>query len=312
MLTQIVNSFREYYWQQVPTLDARKLLEEKDRQDTFSIKLDGENAVMLDFSKENIDEEGLKFFDAVLKDRNVIAKKKAMFAGHKVNFTEEKPALHTALRAGLDSLDIDGVDVAKEIKEVRSKVAKVAQEIREGKRIGSTGKKFKCILNVGIGGSLLGLKSAYYALSGTKELSKRDDILCMKFIANVDPADFATETRGLDWETTLVVVSSKSFTTIETTLNMKLVKHQIISAIQKADSSISADEIVAKHFLASTAKAATAAQAGIPEDSCFKFWDWVGGRFSVNSKLIRFLVHAVSFPWPLLWVLMSWISSSQE
>jgi glucose-6-phosphate isomerase len=288
MLSQIVNSFREYYWQQVSSLDARRLLEEKDRQDKFSIKLDGDNAVFLDFSKENIDEEGLKFFEAVMKDRNVEAKKKAMFDGQNVNFTEDKPAFHIALRAGLESKDIGGVDVAKEIKEVRSKVAEITQEIRDGKRTGSTGKKFSCILNIGIGGSLLGLKSAYLALSGAKELAKREDILEMRFIANVDPADFVTQTKGINWESTLVVVSSKTFTTIETILNMNLVREQIVSSIQKIDSSLKADDIIAKQFLASTANPTNAAKAGIPEDSCFKFWDWVGGRFSVRKNNLGF------------------------
>ena len=106
----------------------------------------------------------------------------------------------------------------------------------------------------------------------------------MRFIANVDPSDFGTQVRGIDWESTLVVVSSKSFTTIETSLNMKLVKQQLITAIQKADSSASVDSIIAKHMLASTANPDNAAKAGIPAESCFKFWDWVGGRFSVSNE----------------------------
>lgn len=283
MLTQIVNSFRAYYWQQVPSLDVRHLLQDRDRTLEFCIKAGGDTPVMLDFTKENIDQEGIKFFDAVWKDRNVEGKKQAMFAGQKINFTEGKPALHTALRAEHDSFVVDGVDVGKEIKEVRAKIASIAQDIREGKRVGVTGKKFKCILNIGIGGSLLGLKSAYCALCGAKELAGRDDILSMRFVANVDPTDFAMETRDLDWETTLVIISSKSFTTMETTLNMNLVKQQMVAALKKINSNISPESIFAKHFLASTANSQNALKSGIPVESCFKFWDWVGGRFSVVS-----------------------------
>lgn len=281
MLAQIVQSFRGYFYQQIPNLDLRNLLKDPKRTENFCIKLEGPNPVLLDFSKENIDEEGFKFFQEVWKDRNVENKIGALFVGQKVNFTEGKPALHTALRANKDSLIIDGVDVAKEIREVRNKVAKFAQEVRDGKRVGATGKKFSCILNIGIGGSLLGIKSAFTALSGAKELANRKDIFCMKFIANVDPADFAIETRHVDWETTLVIISSKSFTTMETTLNMNLVREALVANLQKIDPSLDADAIFNKHLLASTANHVQAAKSGIPAESCFKFWDWVGGRFSV-------------------------------
>lgn len=295
MLAQIVQSFRSYFWQQVPNLDLRNLLKDPKRNQDFSIKLEGPNPVFLDFSKENIDQEGFKFFQEVWKDRNLENKIGAMFAGQKVNFTEGKPVLHTALRADKDSLVVDGVDVAKEIKEVRNQIAKIAQEIREGKKVGATGKKFSCILNIGIGGSLLGLKSAYTALCGTKELANKKDILCMKFIANVDPTDFAMETRHIDWESTLVIVSSKSFTTMETTLNMNLVKEALAESLLKADSSLSKDVIFNKHILASTANHQVAMKAGIAQESCFKFWDWVGGRFSVCFFYFRFQAHVASF-----------------
>lgn len=293
MLAQIVQSFRGYFWQQIPNLDLRNLLRDPKRYENFCIRLEGPNPVLLDFSKENIDVEGFKFFAEVWKDRNIENKIGAMFAGQKVNFTEGKPALHTALRANKESLIVDGVDVAKEIHQVRSKVAHFAQEVRDGKRVGSTGKKFKCILNIGIGGSLLGLKSAYTALCGAKELAHRKDIFSMRFIANVDPSDFAIETRDLDWESTLIIVSSKSFTTMETTLNMNLVKEALVAHIQKVDSSLSADVIFNKHILASTANEQVAVKSGIAADSCFKFWDWVGGRFSVNFLNSRFRVPAV-------------------
>lgn len=282
MLAQIVQSFRGYFWQQIPNLDVRNLLKDPKRYEDFCITLDGPNPVMLDFSKENIDQEGFKFFQEVWKDRNLENKIGAMFAGQKVNFTEGKPALHTALRANKESLVVDGVDVAKEIKQVRSKIAQFAQEIRDGKRVGATGKKFTCILNIGIGGSLLGLKSAYTALCGAKELAHKSDIMCMKFIANVDPADFAMETRHIDWESTLVIVSSKSFTTMETTLNMNLVKEALIANLQKIDKGLTANAVFSKHLLASTAKEDVAIKSGIAPDAVFKFWDWVGGRFSVG------------------------------
>lgn len=282
MLAQIVQSFRGYFWQQIPNLDVRMLLKDPKRYEDFCITLDGPNPVMLDFSKENIDQEGFKFFQEVWKDRNLENKIGAMFAGQKVNFTEGKAALHTALRANKESLVIDGVDVAKEIKQVRDKIAKFAQEIRDGKRVGATGKKFTCILNIGIGGSLLGLKSAYTALCGAKELAHKQDILCMKFIANVDPADFAMQTRHIDWESTLVIVSSKSFTTMETTLNMNLVKEALVANLQKIDKGLTAEAVFGKHILASTVREDVAVKSGISPDACFKFWDWVGGRFSVG------------------------------
>jgi glucose-6-phosphate isomerase len=107
----------------------------------------------------------------------------------------------------------------------------------------------------------------------------------MRFIANVDPTDFAMETRNLDWESTLVIISSKSFTTMETALNMNLVKQQMSAALQKLNPSLTSEAIFAKHFLASTANFQNALKAGIPDESCFKFWDWVGGRFSVTYFL---------------------------
>lgn len=282
MLAQIVQSFRGYFWQQVPNLDIRTLLRDPKRYENFCIKLEGPNPVMLDFTKENIDQEGFKFFQEVWNDRNVETKIGAMFSGQKINFTEGKPALHTALRANRDSMIVDGVDVAKEIREVRVKVAQFAQEVRAGQRTGATGKKFNTILNIGIGGSLLGLKSAYTALCGAKELTnKGSEIFGMKFIANVDPTDFAMETRHLDWESTLVIVSSKSFTTMETTLNMNLVKEALAGHLLTIDSSLKPDVIFAKHLLASTANDQEAMKAGLSAESCFKFWDWVGGRFSV-------------------------------
>ena len=281
MLAQIVQSFRGYFFQQISNLDVRNLLKDPKRYEDFCITLEGPNPVMLDFSKENINEDGFKFFAEVWKDRNLENKIGAMFAGQKINFTEGKPALHTALRANKESLVIDGVDVAKEIKQVRSKIAQVAQEIRDGKRVGATGKKFTCILNIGIGGSLQGLKSAYTALCGAKELAHKSDIMCMKFVANVDPADFAMETRHLDWESTLVIISSKSFTTVETTLNMNLVKEALIANLQKIDKSLTANAVFSKHILASTANEEMAVKSGIASEACFKFWNWVGGRFSV-------------------------------
>lgn len=300
MLPQIVQSFRGYFFQQIPNLDVRNLLKDPKRYENFCIKLEGPNPVMLDFTKENIDQEGFKFFQEVWKDRNIENKIGAMFAGQKVNFTEGKPVLHTALRANRESLIVDGVDVAKEIKQVRNKIAQFAQEVRDGKRLGATGKKITCILNIGIGGSLLGLKSAYTALCGAKELVHKKDILCMKFIANVDPADFAIETRHLDWESTLVIISSKSFTTMETTLNMNLVREALVFNIQKANPSLKADEIFGKHLLASTANDQQAAKSGIPPESCFKFWDWVGGRFSVNFIYPRYLAHVEFYLWQSL------------
>ena len=171
-----------------------------------------------------------------------------------------------------------------EIHQVREKVKKFANEVREGSRVGITGKPIKTILNIGIGGSLLGLKSTYEGMQACEDVRlAKQPILNMRFIANVDPADFGLRTDGLDVETTLVIISSKSFTTMETALNLALVKEWFLSSMKSLHPEIKSEDVFARHFLASTANPALASKAGFSEDSIFKFWDWVGGRYSVSS-----------------------------
>lgn len=172
----------------------------------------------------------------------------------------------------------------KEILEVRAKVRSFSQEIRSGQRKGATGKTFDRVLNIGIGGSLLGLLSAYEALKSCADvLKKGDHVLPMNCISNVDPADFGLQIKDCNPQTVLVIISSKSFTTMETCLNLNLVKEWLLNEYKTIDPTLDEETILKKHLVASTSNVEAAKKSGFEESNIFKFWDWVGGRYSVFS-----------------------------
>lgn len=284
MITAITKEFKDYYLKNQAQLTLRNLLATPNRGQKFSVQLDTPSPLLFDFSKENLDDGCFERFQKIFDSAQLQSKIDGLGKGEKVNFTENKPALHSACRTKAESFIIDGVDVAKEVHGVRSQISTFSEEIRSGKRLGVTGKHFDSILNIGIGGSLLGLKSSYEGLKACEDVrAKKQNIFSMRCIANVDPADFGLTVEGVDPETTLVIISSKSFTTMETALNLALVKEWLVKGLQAKNSALTAEEICKKHLLASTANPAVAAKAGFPEDCVFKFWDWVGGRYSVSS-----------------------------
>src|SRR6185312_455877 len=198
----------------------------------------------------------------------------AMFAGNKINVTEQRAVLHIALRAPKGAqIFLDGVDVVPEVHAVLDKMAEFVKQIRSGAWKGHTGKKIRNVVNIGIGGSDLGPVMAYEAL---KFYSQRD--LTFRFVSNVDGTDFAEAVRDLDAEETLFLVASKTFTTLETMTNAHTARDWSLAKLGD-------EKAVAKHFVAISTNAKEVAKFGIDTENMFGFWDWVGGRYSMDSAI---------------------------
>ncbi len=229
----------------------------------------------LDFSKNRITDETVMLLGELARQRGVEARREAMFAGEHVNVSEDRAVLHVALRMPRNrSLLVDGVDVVKEVHETLERMGRFAERIRSGEWVGHTGRPIRNVVNVGIGGSDLGPTMAYEAL---KHYSRRE--LTCRFVSNVDGTDFAEATRDLDPAETLFVISSKTFTTLETMTNAG-------SAREWALAGLGGDEAaVAKHFVAVSTNADEVAKFGIDTENMFGFWEWVGGRYSMDSAI---------------------------
>jgi len=198
----------------------------------------------------------------------------AMFTGERINTSEDRPVLHTALRAPRGSgVMVDGRDVTQGIHDVLDRFTAFAEAVRAGTWTGYTGRRIRAVVNLGIGGSDLGPRMAALALRGSSPRA-----LDVRFVANVDPSDFAEATRDLDPAETLFVVCSKTFTTLETLANAHAARHWCVSAL-------GADVAVARHFAAVSTNASAVAEFGIAPDNMFGFWDWVGGRYSLWSAV---------------------------
>ena len=209
----------------------------------------------------------------------------AMFAGEHVNPTEDRAVLHTALRRPTrDRLEVDGTDVVPEVHDVLRRVYEFAEKVRDGRWTGATGERIRTVVNIGIGGSDLGPVMAYEALA-----PYRQDGLECRFISNIDPTDAATTLAGLDPASTLFIVSSKTFGTLETLTNARLCRAWLLDGLTGADDK----EAVAKHFVAVSTALDKVADFGIDPDNAFGFWDWVGGRYSVDSAIGTSLVVAI-------------------
>ena len=228
----------------------------------------------LDYSKHRVTDETLKLLLALAAEAGVEKKRDAMFAGEKINITEGRAVLHTALRPPRDAvIMVDGKNVVPDVHEVLDRMGEFADQIRAGKWLGYTGKPIKNIVNIGIGGSDLGPVMAYEAL---KHYSQRD--LTLRFVSNVDGTDIAEKTRDLDPAETLFIVSSKTFTTQETMTNARTARQWLLSALKD-------DAAVARHFVAVSTNAAEVQKFGIDTANMFGFWDWVGGRYSMDSAI---------------------------
>lgn len=237
----------------------------------LSVEFDG---IFADFSKNRITRQTITLLGELARECGVVQSVEKMFAGEKINSTENRAVLHTALRRSAnDSVIVDGKNIISEIHESLNKIKTFSEEIREGKRRGFTGKLFTDIVNIGIGGSDLGPKLVCNAL---KFYSKRN--LTAHFVSNVDSTHLVETLRTLNPETTLFVVSSKTFTTEETMTNARSARAWfLLSEATEAD--------VQKHFVAVSTNFTATAQFGINPENVFVFWDWVGGRYSLWSAI---------------------------
>jgi len=229
----------------------------------------------LDFSKNRITDETLMLLGGLAHQRGVEARREAMFRGERINVSEDRAVLHVALRMPRErSLIVDGEDVVKQVHETLDRMAAFCERVRSGEWRGHTGKPIRNVVNVGIGGSDLGPVMAYEAL---RHYSKRE--MTFRFVSNVDGTDFAESTRDLDPEETLFVISSKTFTTLETMTNAHTAREWALAGLGGDE------EAVAKHFAAVSTNAEEVGKFGIDTDNMFGFWEWVGGRYSMDSAI---------------------------
>src|SRR6266404_1261577 len=231
--------------------------------------------VYLDYSKNRINDETLRLLIALAEQSGLRARIDAMFRGERINITENRAALHVALRAPRGaSIIVDGKNVVPEVHAVLGKMADFADRVRHGQWKGHSGKRIRNIVNIGIGGSDLGPVMAYEAL---KYYSDR--AMTFRFVSNVDGSDFAEAVRGLDPAETLFVVSSKTFTTLETMTNAHTARDWLLAGLEGDE------ESVASHFVAVSTNAQKVSEFGIDTANMFGFWDWVGGRYSMDSAI---------------------------
>ena len=230
--------------------------------------------VFLDYSKNRVTDETMTLLLRLAEQSGLAERVEAMFTGEKINVTEQRAVLHVALRAPRsEQIFVDGVDVVPEVHAVLDRMTRFANDIRDGKWLGHTGQTINAVVNIGIGGSDLGPVMAYEAL---RHYSRRD--ITFRFVSNVDGTDFVEAVRDLDPARTLFIVSSKTFTTLETMTNAH-------SARQWAVDTLGDESAVARHFVAVSTNADAVREFGIDTGNMFGFWDWVGGRYSMDSAI---------------------------
>ncbi|MDI5967346.1 glucose-6-phosphate isomerase [Streptantibioticus silvisoli] len=237
----------------------------------------------IDYSKHLITDETLELLRALAEVRDVAGLREAMFRGEKINATEDRAVLHTALRAPADAVvEVDGHNVVPDVHAVLEKMAGFADRVRSGAWTGHTGKRIRTVVNIGIGGSDLGPAMAYEVL---KPYTARE--LGFRFVSNVDGADLHEAVRDLDPAETLFIIASKTFTTIETITNATAARRWLLAGLGGDDAA------VAKHFVALSTNAEKVSGFGIDTDNMFGFWDWVGGRYSFDSAIGLSLMIAI-------------------
>src|SRR6202020_986897 len=230
--------------------------------------------IYLDYSKNRVTDETLALLVELAEETGVPERRDAMFRGEHINVSENRAVLHTALRLpATATLVVDGQDVVADVHAVLARMRDFADRVRSGEFKGYTGKRIKNVINVGIGGSDLGPVMAYQAL---KHYSTRD--ITFRFVSNVDSTDFVEATRDLNADETLFIISSKTFGTLETLTNATSARDWVTSALGSQDA-------VAKHFVAVSTNAERVAKFGIDTANMFGFWDWVGGRYSMDSAI---------------------------
>ena len=262
----------EAHHKRIASRHLRELFaEDPDRGTRLRAQAEG---LYLDYSKNRITDETVRLLIALAHESGLAERRDQMLRGEHINVSEDRAVLHVALRMPENtSLVVDGVDVVREVHEVLRHMATFCNEVRSGTWRGHTGKTIKNIVNIGIGGSDLGPVMAYEAL---RFYSQRD--LNFRFVSNVDASDFVEAVRDLDAEETLFIVSSKTFTTLETLTNAQSARKWIIERLGDPDA-------VSKHFVAVSTNAEKVAAFGIDTANMFGFWDWVGGRYSMDSAI---------------------------
>ncbi len=256
----------------VKDLHLRTLFaDDPGRAERFSAEGAG---LFLDYSKNRITDETLRLLLRLADERGVTKRRDAMFAGEMINTTERRAALHVALRAPRGTrIEVDGADVVPDVHRVLDAMAKFAERLRSGEFTGHTGKRIRNVVNIGIGGSYLGPEMAYRALRPFS-----DRAMTFRFVANVDGADFNEATLDLDAAETLFIVSSKTFTTLETMTNAATARAWLVKKL-------GSEAAVAKHFVAVSTNLPGVTKFGIDAANTFGFWDWVGGRYSMDAAI---------------------------
>ena len=256
----------------IKDVHLRKLFaDDPGRADRFTVEGAG---IVLDYSKNRITDETMQLLLHLAEERKVAARRDAMFRGDKINTTEKRAVLHVALRAPRGTvIEVDGHNVVPDVHAVLDRMADFADKVRSGAWTGHTGKRIKNVINVGIGGSYLGPEMAYLALRPFSDRS-----MTFRFISNVDGAAFTEATHDLDPAETLFIISSKTFTTLETMTNAATARAWVVDKLGD-------EKAVAKHFVADSTNTAGVEKFGIDTSHMFEFWDWVGGRYSMDSAI---------------------------
>jgi glucose-6-phosphate isomerase len=260
------------HFQQIKDRHLRQLFaEDPQRGERLTAEAAG---IFFDYSKNRITDETLRLLLALAEESGLRERIDAMFRGEKINVTENRAVLHVALRAPKGaSIVVDGEDVVPRVHAVLDKMAEFSDRVRSGAWTGFTGKRIRNVINIGIGGSDLGPVMAYEAL---KQYSERS--LTFRFVSNVDGTDFAEATLDLDPAETLFIVASKTFTTLETMTNARTARAWVLRALGD-------EAAIAKHFVALSTNAEEVEKFGIDTANMFEFWDWVGGRYSMDSAI---------------------------
>jgi glucose-6-phosphate isomerase len=263
----------ETHYAQLKDVHLRTLFaQDPERGERLTVEAAG---IYLDYSKHRITDETLSHLVRLAEETGLRARIDAMFRGEKINLTEDRAVLHVALRAPKGaSIVVDGVNVVPEVHAVLDRMADFCNRVRGGEWTGHTGKRIRTVINIGIGGSDLGPVMAYEAL---KSFSDRG--MSFRFVSNVDGTDFAEAVRDIDPAETLFIVSSKTFTTLETMTNAHSARDWLLAGLGGDERAI------ARHFVAVSTNAAEVAKFGIDTAHMFGFWDWVGGRYSMDSAI---------------------------
>jgi glucose-6-phosphate isomerase len=260
------------HYEQIRNVSLKELFsKDPSRGERLSAEAAG---LYLDFSKNRISDKTVALLVALAEESGLRERIEAMFRGERINVSENRSVLHVALRMPREeSLVVDGVDVVAQVNEVLDRMSRFAERVRSGEWKGHTGRPIRNIINIGIGGSDLGPVMAYEAL---RHYTMRE--LSFRFVSNVDSTDFAEATRDLAAEETLFIISSKTFTTLETMTNARTAREWVLAALGE-------ESAIAEHFVAVSTNAQEVSKFGIDTANMFEFWDWVGGRYSMDSAI---------------------------